>query len=124
QRQVSRIDESADKAKISWHDVGIVSYKDALDVQFDTTLTMGVEQIKRAGARDKGECGVFVSTLGAEVDGQCRFIKLPGNTAIEICVARRRNLRSWLRPECCPVRHFGRFGTRLFNDCDRNRNVA
>jgi hypothetical protein len=84
---------------------------------------MGIERVKRAGARNKRECGVFVSTLGTEVDGQCRFIKLTGNTAIEICVVRRGNLRSWLRPERCPICDLGRLRTRLFNDCDRNRDV-
>ena len=65
------------KARDAGQDVGIASNKDALDVQFDATLVMGINnQLVEPGT--EAECGVFVSALSAEVDGQPRFIELSG----------------------------------------------
>ena len=72
----------------------------------------------------KASVGVFVTPLGAEMDGQRRLVEVAGEAAVEIGVVGRGDLGLRLGPQRDAVGDLGRLGARLLDDRDRHRHVA
>ena len=53
ERQVGGIDQPAHEAQIARQNLGLVGDEDALDVQLDAALAIGIEQVERPRARKK-----------------------------------------------------------------------
>ena len=124
ERQVGGIDQPAHEAQIARQDFGVVGDEDALDVELDAALAVGIEQVERPRAGHESERGVLLPALGAEMDGQRRLVELPGNAAVEIGVFRGLDLGLRLGPQRRAVGDLRRLGARLLDDRDRHRHVA
>src|SRR6516165_2270609 len=90
--QVGRVHEPAHKAQIAGQYLGFVGDEDALDIKLDAAFAIDVEQVERPRAGNKRERGIFMPTLGAEMDRKVGLIELPGEAAIEVGIIRGRNV--------------------------------
>ena len=78
QRKVGRIDDPTYKAQIARQDPGSVCDEEVFDVELDTPATSRIEKVERPRAGNEGQRGVFLRSLGAEMDRENRLVELAG----------------------------------------------
>jgi hypothetical protein len=78
ERQIGAVDEAAHETQIARQDLGFVGDEDALDVELDAALAVGIEQVERPRAGNEQQRRVILPPLGAEMDGGGRLIELAG----------------------------------------------
>ena len=83
----SRVDDAADEAEVLRQQLlGVVHDEDALDVELDAALVVGLVEIERGLGRDVEERGVLERAFGRGVEPEERVFPVAGDGLVELLV--------------------------------------
>ena len=87
QREVFAVDDAADEAEVGREELfGVVQDEDALDVELDADLVLGLVEVKRRARRNEEERDVLQAALGAGVKPEERIFAVAGEALVELLV--------------------------------------
>ena len=87
ERKIFAVDDAADEAQVLRQQVlGVVHDEDALDVELDAALVVGLVEIERSLGRDVEERGVLERAFGAGVEPEERVFPVAGDGFVELLV--------------------------------------
>src|SRR5262249_31790762 len=97
-RQIRAVDDKAHETQPAGQKIGVLTDQHATYIEFVAAFARRIEKIEGAGAGDEGKHRIFVAAFRSPMDGQSRLVELTGNTAIELGILVRLDLRLWLGP--------------------------
>ena len=85
--EIFAVDDAADEAQILRQQLlGVVHDEDALDVELDADLVLGLVEIERSFGGDVEERGVFEAAFGLGVEPEERILRVAGDGLVELFV--------------------------------------